>query len=1689
MVFGGVSHMQHHHHQRAHEHLRLFDDERFTLGEDVKRRLVYRPLGQFPANDYGDNGPVKLIEINITENLCSVVGARRLEDLKEETHDLINLLFNALSFALGKKKRLSTQSLPGGNSGQKRGSGRQQQQHQQPIALNASNAGLQHQQQQEGDEGNQPRDEILVDETDRLKHYFNGEQSLTVVVETLVTKDSLGIKVVGFRWLVFDASTDGSGQDLLTRALQECLLECSMMQEAAEKERTEKEKGHGRKAKNGPPPPKEYEVKPIYRFMRINSYPLFLRLAAAYFQADDLLWQQQSEVVQEEWETPVSHFVDRRAFLQHNGGDAGIAASPENYLSTIFSPEQSMVYHAESCKVVKEQRCLASYFARNQAEIRRALEEQDRLADDPERYVLLLNSGYKETDFKSFPFPAITYRVDPNYVSNEVLNDVPFPHAIGSYLYTTKDRASVARRIAVRAQHQQHQQVLFGLAANEREEMLVEAREEWDLPADSLVAPLGLHDLEPEITAELFHTYRQYVSDDMQRYLASGGDAQPSPNAKAGFLNRVENDVKMDLMCTARALTGLRSYLRGVREDGRRPVLVTACLPAQSSLTEEKDIGELSPSGQPLLNHNKELLLDRRVFAEIGRDEMAREKERRKMFTSANIAYYRPYIGKWRPIAATVENVVKFVRNVRYDLTYLERDIYWVLDSLNEEGFAALDRAYFDPETGKVRAGQLKEYLYEKRLFIEGITVEMFHEFLYNPRVSLANRGIRDDLTKGTSADGLPKTSIGIQLPIFRFQQAIRPFHAYMLHLYSYFTEVGGICMQFKTMNMVWHAKYHCFRTYAPGVCDPKLNVAQIGSNSVGKSKRLEEIRRSCPTDVCLKIDHWTPQAFNTMDNFSDMLVLNDEMSHKLVGANASNKHGAGYSDAGQDDARNHAKARMTGHETQTMTIFIDENGNRRRVICKQMNQYVTLGNSNVSRSDIDPNYLSRLIAVDCSRASAMVEPLGQRPQDKNRIDMGMDDQINEQFVEEQKEVFRVYFLAEMMGKAGIMQSRQFGASTNAAQIYIGKILNLMQAKYGITTNNVRKRKFVLEMARSLCLAFACWYALYSPLLRYLQRDPYTKEFIGINPRFLLDGVAKNMVVTKEQVGMSLTMLSCLWGHEHEDRVLETFAIKKCHLNKPEKATFLPVQNSTAVNYNYVRMTEKSWAEIHSLLSVAMPTSISVSVSEVESILRDLSKGYIQCEGYKLQDGKLVNSGKPDENVTRKIVDYSRDPTNPNKWSIAISVAFLKQKLAHLLPDGLIEDLSSKIYTREDSDCSELVDDDEEHRRDRDAPLTDGELETWLQQLMVVKKNAPNDTYITKAMREVMEHEIFEWTGETTPEQEAEDFADYVDPVTGKIPWFTLVTADHLPPIQLRDVMPHETLKAYNKTIGHTREIPLTDMLAVLQLERPKKCSPFVTYNFTTAPPSAKCSMNAYNGADIAGNDADNYEEMEEDVVDELLDGEIYTRKDLTAEGRERRKAERVKRIAEAVKLRRLNVCKNRYKMYADTPVFHSTVDLDFDECRHHMLQMAYPRQRLPNGRLENYPPHMYMSLWDFNDTRERKTGEKTPVVPLHANLHDKIGMTRRIIDAAVNKTERKDWVTHSQLCDANYEEVDLRQMIVPPLRRGRRNPVQTQRANVAPEEQVREKGKRSRLVEDLFGEEEESRTKKSRSSAAIAVK
>jgi hypothetical protein len=1388
------------------------------------------------------------------------------------------------------------------------------------------------------------------------KTHFNGKEYIKIFIETLFSKSNR-FKVAGFRLWIFDESEECVGNDLVTKGLYECLEEARGIQATVQQQLNNIDTNRRRN---------KHVVDKLlrrYEFTTTNSDDLFIGKTKSYFNGDDRLLHNDGMYAEDE-EINNSMFTDPRSFLKQDT----VSTKTDHTLSVLFCKEQAMIYHVEDY-VTPQQTTLASYFSLNAEEINEAVNAREYQRKNPNRLLDFINAEIKDGEFKQFPFSATTYRIYNELVSFDLFASTPLPHRIDSILYTSEQRETALARIKKIDQIEKNVNVY----------------------------PLGIHDVEYELTSTVLQQYENQMTDDLKDIICGRKKGPISKNSHDSFVSRITTEVNSLLSSINNAINKKKNYFK--EPETKINIAISITKPAIIN------------------NSNKQISIDKRIGQTIGFTDHDLLKEIYKNIATGNMSYARPIIARYRPVELTIENVLKVCGQPKYDKQFMSENIYMIADSLNEYGYEQIENKYFDQVTGKIRAGKFVDYMKEKRAFLEAIMIEFWEIFFTHEKVSRANKGIRDDLLGINDPTKEKRTTFGMPMPLMQFNIQTRPYHYFKLWIYSYFTEHGSINHHYKTMDALFFAKFHHCRAYAPHAKDPKLNVILSGQGMSGKSHRLGFIKESCPTDVAEGITKWTNEAYNVNGNMNDMLDIQEEMSNKLVGSSGKpGKHGS--SEATNDDAKNNYKERATANSTTTISFHYDEeSGERRAKLSKCQCQSVILGATNNDLTDADPNVLSRFIVISVPRPKN--DSIGTRPQDKTKLPMALDSRKSLTLVEQQRELHRVYFMVESLIKAGVLKDSIFGVNIDSAKIQIDRILDVLQSNYGVATNDIRKRKHVLEMARCKCIAYAVWFGLTSPTTRHLQYDPYTNKFIGFNPRVLLDGILPHLVVTKDMVIDALTTLSCLWGHEYMDRILENIAGKICGLDSlngehflrkmpdkdvdvlasysdqnkaPRSRMLMDINEPTfIIDYNYVVITGRSQHEIHTNIANTLGGDLSIAANDISKILRDLSRTYIETDGYVMttdKDGqsKLTKSTDPTHKKLRKIVDYGCDPRK-NSQAVAISVAYLKQKLPYLLGDTIIEDLTNMTHYKE-LDDKDIID-DSDFKRVNDAIL----------RRLVINKGDNNETSLIKAIREVMETNTLEMAELSTisAEQEKAYFEDYADIHTGKVPWFTFVTSEHPAPICIAQLFP-AYYNDYSKLPDHNKEISLVDKVTVIQLERRKDAKPFRIYNFNTVSPTAKSTLSIFS-EDNETFDECNENETNPEVIEQYE--ELYYLRD------------QQNRFNESIK--------KRFKLCAESPVIEIDQDLDYISCKDHLRNIAYPSFR-SDGRIVNYPPHVYM---DLIDCRERMN-IKRPFVPIYADIMDRINVTRQHIESQIGLLPESEIVKYSAVVNANYEENDI---------------------------------------------------------------
>ena len=1623
--------------------LRLFDDQHYTAHDFEACRLVYRPVSGDNAVLSAQQGDVQhLMALNLTSSHF-VDGATGFKHLKENARNVCNAVFNALGFATDKKDRLLKSLAQQQKKQKKKKVSRRKALAVVPDEAATGDDAEEAAADANGEEAEAMDVEAAAAETNQR---LSGALDLTVFLETLITEEDA--QVVGYRFWFFDVARDQHGVDLLTKGMRESIREATQMRRKINEKLEQLERAvGGTQAKRAAQQKTTLEVNEKYQYTEAETEELFMSMVDEYFIRDGLLQQSANRAAERDGQGR-KPFTDPRSFLKHNQQQGALR---EQFLAhRCFPKEQAMFYHAEADHVSLEQRFLPRYFAPYSEKMAEALgRSAHREAEHKEsanRLERMMKKTLDAKTFHHFPFPRITYRVAPTYLCHEVMSEMVLPHPIGSYLYTVRHQQETLQRIKALQAHQEEDAeedpdaVIFG----DKQKQLDD-----ELDARALKMPLGLHDTEFDVTAATFHQHHALLTDDMKRYL--NGTPIP-PNVRDAFIACIRNGVEREL----------QNSLKTVRET-KTDLLVQRTAGAAGAAVPTKTRAAAAPFRMTTMagrveNRLKHHTLDKFVSRRAGSDSETVSKERAKMLSSASLAQYREVLRKWRPTHATIEEVKAYASSLKYDETFMERDIYLVLDSLNDEAYKRIDQKYFDPKTGTVREGQLPAYQRDRRDFMEAALVEYWNEFLTSDKVSFSNRGIRDDLVQSGGGGGTGGSRIGRRMPLAHFDIQSRPFHYYMTELYAYFADQGALSNHYKTMTGLWHAKYHHCRSYHPGCKDPKLSLGMSGDGMGGKSHKLNIVKESCPSGVCDGITHWTNQAFNVDQNLNDMLIINEEMSNKLVGS-TDHKGGSGQSEAAMDDARNNFKERATSGQTTTLAFYFDElTGDRKVKLSKCQCQCNILWATNNNLSGMDPNVASRFVIISVPKPKN--DSIFNRTQDKNKLEAGRDPHKSAQLIEEQREIHRVYFMVEKMIQSGVLGDSIYGVEVDGARVLIDQILDRLSAQYNIPTNDPRKRKHVLEMTRCMCISFAVWFALKSPTLRHLQHDPYTGEFIGFNPRVMLDGIVPLLVCQKDHVIAALTTLSCLWGHEFQEPILENIATRRCKLDQLRQSDFLHRARDSAqsealetapltnyrqtkkaaapswalggqgydggqaeqwdINYNYIVMTAKSNEEIFSLLSQTTG-ELQVSAGDIHKILNDLSKRYILSDGYEMDKDarRLVRSTDKNKFLNRKIVDFGNDAVT-NLAAIAVSVAFLKQKLPYALGDSIIQDLGVQECdepmvpdVRESSDDDEPPtdhlegsdDDDDDSdpddlaerrhaktllespsaRRARISEKSVIDLHRRLQNALVIAPGDTNESSLIKAIKDVLENSVLEHTGEYGPDDEEAIREDYGDVINHKLPWLNFVTAEHPQSLVTEDIFP-DLIARYRKIPGFSREIPLVDKLAVIQLNANPRGQPLIVYNHTTVSPIARACLSVYDQSQAA---------------DGAVAEQAYE-----------------------------SYMQRRFKIFSETPTFRADKDLDYIYAEAHLRRMACPEPRI-NGRLINYPAHMYMTIIDSRDSDSELRGTKRPFYQPYLDVLDRIQTTRTMIAAKIGDiTDRS--MPMSQLMTANYAQSDVAASVVP---------------------------------------------------------
>ena len=421
-----------------------------------------------------------------------------------------------------------------------------------------------------------------------------------------------------------------------------------------------------------------------------------------------------------------------------------------------------------------------------------------------------------------------------------------------------------------------------------------------------------------------------------------------------------------------------------------------------------------------------------------------------------------------------------------------------------------------------------------------------------------------------------------------------------------------------------------------------------------------------------------------------------------------------------------------------------------------------------------------------------------------------------------------------------------------------------------------------------------------------------------------------------------------------------------------------PVSEEWEIDYNYIVVTGKTNEEIYKKLQDSAGP-LRVSTAEIDRLVSGLVGQKIECDAYEMEEKspftgarRLVRSKDPNRRRARKVADKGKDPAT-DLHAIAFSVAFLKDHLPHKLLDNIIQNLA--VSDEEDSVRTELppqqegamteVTDEEAAAPSESMEAEGADLQKRLLNAMRIAPGDPNETALLRSIRDVMEYSALGLTGACSPEEEDEIAREYGDAISGESPCSNYVTSEHpaaLPTVTLFD----DYDPRRHREIPH--EIAMVDVPAYIHLKR-RPGRALVHYNHMTVSPLARASLSIYqqtHGMSSGGL-------QEEDDADEAT--EENNRPQSTA------------------------VQRRSFLLYAEKSTLYFKRDLDYTYCRAHLLTMACPQPVL-DDRIINYPPHVYMNLFDARETEAQRAGQRVEFIQPYTAVTHRVQKMREMWNA-----------------------------------------------------------------------------------------
>lgn len=1596
---------------------KFFDTESFNLDDQLVRRAVYRVAGELP-------GKVQRVSAwNFTEKQFRVPGATQWYHLKQEPLNLLLSIFTALKFACGKQERKQApEKVVAARNNRRRKN-------------NSTDAQANAAAQEEQNAGEQPQDgqaPPTVPQGENLR-FLQGNEHLALYVETLTR----GSRVAGFRLWLFDCTpgTDAPAEDHFSRGLHESLLEAAdisaevraQLNAAAQGGATGRGKGvqSAQKKSDGT----QYVARREFGYARFTDHAgHFMNISKPYFCMDSCLTLDQQMAVDRD----VRAFRDDRDFMQFDTlVDQGYAGTPFTNalhpcnMARLFCKEAAMIYYVCDERIDPQYCQLASYCRNARSMVLPGqqdaeqehmwLDEEDEAGAALDRLNRALAENCGDSEFQSFPSPHTTYRIPNAFFAGDLIARMPLPHQIGARLYTSDDTHMFRRHFDQRLPEQSPQQ-----------------------------PPLlmGLHQSECELTSELLLYNAHHLDEEATRVVSR---AQATRQIRDKFKHNKDNEIAMrlKLILTNLSLKG-RVFICEQNEEETAQTLkrrqadalaLTQSVMNYTNRAVQQDTAfaqdvrhlpylSLSPAGAPATEHRTIVLAMRRLAVQKIREMNANqktdamrkeekeyeEKYYRKKLSSGYIGFFKDYLEQFGPFAPTMETIKQLRESgeitIDEDNETLRRNVFLRMNVLNTYRYKVYYSHWYNAE-GQIPADQEEAAMEEMRLLQDAMYVQYQHEFFTSPDVSMATLGIRSDLQKkpllftGQSSQSAEqqlkqhRNRIGTRQPVVKYTQNLRPYGAFVTALNAFISAQMGITHNFKIVKTLYFAKGHHCRWH-PQCNNPKLNFILSGNGMAGKSKALQEIKKTCPSGVGDMVTHITDQAFNVDRDLNDILLIYEEFQNKFLGySNGGSKNassgagGGGGTSAGSDkDTCNFFKARLTSGKTTTFSWFENEETGKRDVRISQASvQGNLMGASNNDFTDADLNVLSRLILWSVPKSKN--DTIGLRPSDKATPTMGEEKEQDRAMYELHREVHRIVFLTEKMIQSGVLGDQVYGVNMDGAKVQVNEILDKLQA-LGIATNDVRKREYVLELSRCMVLFSRAYFGLTSELVQDLYKDPFDGATdIGFNPLVMLEGIVPFLVATKDEVIDAVTSLSCLWYHDYQDLILEVFATKKCRLQELRKTDFLERRTGTdardiartngllnasgsnsglrmaqtrvpdnerETDYNYIRMYgARHQKDVASELSRALG-DFTVAENDINKLFSDMKRSFITSYSYTLEAAdpeqghlqtRLVLQRRPEYYAERPVVEMGTCALTGKPY-VAVNVHFLYKKLPGLLPRDRIEESADEMPLHRQMAAMSLNDE----ARDDNLARRLGEI------------NAKTESLIVRAIRDFYENEVLEnWHLPEYAELYKECERD------GQQPLLRFITADPPRPVKLSQLCPELKPTIAKSKVGD-KDIAFHDKLLMLPLQPKASGAKMILYNYNTLAPSVRKTLPVYQSG--------------------------FT-----------------------------GLVKKRAQLYSETEAWEVDRDIDSISCAVHMQNTGQRRlPSRPHYDLINYPPSLYMALMEQEGLHESLGNYPTE------DIEDRIMQRKRRIENENDPANAK-YEKYSKFADANFERADERQVFI----------------------------------------------------------